>query len=409
MRTLLWTCTLTFVFVPLAFAQDLAQLRAAIEANVPTRSVLNELGPKPPTQESVDASKAVFEAATKIYALPDLPAAELQWTLQREAAALIVLAYTESKYYSRLARVSDELEAKGLGNSNIAKEAEKHVLEIGGALATAAGNNAMGNNIGPLSERMVMYAEQYPGPESFQVIERFLQRIRLMKNAAHRDRRLAVAAPIFQKYYQKANHSARASALDPDISRSTLHGQPMLLMGVDINGKDLDRQSLNDKVVLLQFWGTWCVHCKEEMPGLIALYSKYRDSGFEIIGVNTGAKGDSPEKVKQFVDAPLPDGNRIPWTILHEGLSERKHKGFSMTKFYGIDELPVMILIGRNGKVLDLHPLFSTLEARIAEVTSLVFAVESELTDEEKEASEDARKKRREEEDRRISKELSNP
>jgi thiol-disulfide isomerase/thioredoxin len=407
MQKFLWIGTLTFFFLPLATAQDLEQLRQTVSDNIPA-TLPDDLDRKPPAPELVQSCKAVFDAATLIYALPNLDDTDRRWTLQREAVALIVLAYSDPpKYYSRLALIVDDLEQHGL--AKVVQVAEKHVLEIGSLLATKPGNTAITIDIGSLANRMVYYADQYRDADSMSIIERFLQRIRSMNSSSYRDRRLAIAAPVFRDYYQRINRTARAAALEPDIARSTLPGQFLPISGVTLNGDDFDPASMQDKVVLLCFWGTWCVHCKEEMPSLIALYNKYRDFGFEIIGVNTGAKGDSEEKVKQFVDTPLPNGNKIPWTILHEGLSERKYKGMSMTKFYGIDELPVMILIGRNGKVLDLHPIPSTLDARIAEVTSLMFAVESELTDEEKKERDEARKKQQEEADRQIRTELSIP
>jgi thiol-disulfide isomerase/thioredoxin len=251
-----------------------------------------------------------------------------------------------------------------------------------------------------------MYAEQYPGQDAVSIIDQFLQQIRSMNNAGHRDRRFALAAPIFQEYYTKINLTTKAFALTADIARATLPGNLMLLMGVDINGKDLDITSLNNKVVLLQFWGTWCPHCIEKIPELIALYEKYHAAGFEIIGVNTGVKGDDEKKVKQFVTGQTFGGKKIPWTILHEGLSERKNQ-LTMTKFYGIDELPVLILIDRNGTVLDLHPLPSTLDEHIAKATSLFAQVE--FTEEEKKQIEENNKKRQEEEDRKIKLELAEP
>lgn len=408
MQRFLWIVTLAFCVFPLAVAQSLEQLRQTIAENVAAITLPEDLDRKSPAPELIRSSKAVFDAATLIYALPNLDEKDRRWTLSREALALIILAYADPpKYYSRLTLIIDDLEQHGL--AKMVQEAEKHVLEIGSLLATKPGNNAVAMDVGMLAKRMVYYADQYRNPESLSIIERFLQRIRLMKNATHRDRRLAVVAPIFRDYYQRIHHMAKAAALQPDIARSTLPGQLLPIMGVDINGKDFDPDSVHDKVVLLYFWGTWCVHCTAEIDNLMALYDKYHDSGLEIIGVNTGIQGDSEEKVKRFVDTPFPNGRKIPWTILHEGLAERKYKGLSMTKFYGIDELPVLILIGRNGKVLDLYPLPSMLDTRIAEVTSLVFAVESELTDEEKKEREEAARRQQEKEDQKIRTESSIP
>ena len=401
MQNFLWTCTLALFFVPLlSSAQDLEQWRKTIDTNTP-KVLPDDIGRKPPPPELIQSCKSVLDAAAQIYALPNLDPEDQQWTLRREAIALIILTYAEPPaYYSKLVLMSDTLEQKG--PQKLAKEVEKHVLTIGGALATAAkqGQNV---NVKSLAERMVMYAEQHPGQESALMIDQFLLKIRSMSSPVYRDRRFAIAAPIFQEYFTKNNFSTKAFSLTADISRATLPGKTLLLMGVDINGKDLDIISLNNKVVLLQFWGTWCPHCIEEMPDLIALYEKYKSAGFEIIGVNTGVQGDTVQKVKQFVEMKTFNGKRIPWTILHEGLGEQNNQ-LSMTKFYGITELPVLILRGRNGTVLDLHPLPSTLDERIAQATSLLSQVE--FSEEEKKLIEENAKQRHDEEDRKIKVEL---
>jgi len=401
MRIFLWTCTLALFLVPFLSAQDLEQWRKTIDANTP-KVLPDDLGRKILPPELIQSCKDVVEAATQIYALPDLDPQDMQWTLQREALALIILTYVEPPaYYTKLVQMSDALEQRGL--PKLAKEVEKHVLTIGGALATAP-KQGQNLNVKSLAERMVLYADQNPGQESALIIDQFVQRIRLMNNPAYRDRRLALAAPVFQDFFTKNNLSTKAFALTSDIARATLPGKPLLLMGVDISGKDLDITSYNNKVVLLQFWGTWCPHCIEVMPELITLYEKYKSAGFEIIGVNTGVRGDSIQKVKQFVEEKTFDGKKIPWTILHEGLGEQKQQ-LTMTKFYGISDLPVMILRGRNGTVSDLHPLPSTLDERIAHATSLLTQVE--FTEEEKKQIKENTRLRNEEEDRKIKLELA--
>jgi thiol-disulfide isomerase/thioredoxin len=408
MRVLFCACLLTSFFVLHVSAQDLEQLRKTIDTNISaiTLDTLNDLFVrKPPTPESVKAGKAIVEAAAQIYALPNLSETDRQKILQREAAALIVLAYADTAtYYPRLTLTSDELERRGL--QKLVEETERHVLEIGSDLATRTGNNnVIKIDAGTLAERMVLYAQQYPGAVSMSIIEHFVQRIRAM-TAIPRDMRLAKAAPIFYQYFRTINHIAKADSLAPDILRATLADQTMFLMGVDINGKDFDITSIKDKVVLLQFWGTWCVNCMAEMPELIALYEKYHDKGLEIIGINTGVQGDDEKKVKQFLDTKTFDGKKIPWTILHEGLGFSKNKN-TITKIYGIEELPVLILIGRNGKVLNLHPLPSTLDDRIAYAVSYEASIE--LTEEEQKQREEILRKQREEIDKQIEHDLAQP
>ena len=387
-------------FVPSAFAQDLAQLRKTIEANIPT-TLPTDLGRKVPPQELIDACKAVVETANQIYALPNLDEQNRRWTLAREAVARIILVYVDtSAHYARLTVLSDELE--GIGLRNLAKITEEHVLRIGIELATQTGSSSQ-FNYQALAERMVFFAEQNPGQESLQMIDLFLHQVRQMR-AAFRDRRLAAIAPILQDYFRKIHHTQRALALDPDIQRATLPGNPMLLMGVDLDGNDFTPVSVQDKVVLFQFWGTWCPPCKADIPELITLYEKYRTAGFEIVGVNTGVSGDDERRVRQFVETTLFDGKKIPWKILHEGLGERQNR-MTMTKFYGIDELPVLILVGRDGKVRSLHPLMSALDELIATATSPLASIE--FSEEERQQIEENQRRELEEIDRQIREELS--
>jgi len=233
-----------------------------------------------------------------------------------------------------------------------------------------------------------------------------------MKSQHHRDRRLAMIAPVFQEYYREIHHTPRANALEADIRRATLPGNPMSLWGVDIDGNVFNPAMLRNKVVLLQFWGTWCAPCRAEIHDLIVLHEKYKSFGFEIIGVNTGENGDDERTVKRFVDTTLFSGKKIPWRILHEGLGERQNNR-TMTKYYGIDELPVLILIGRDGKVLNLHPLPSTLDAIVAEATDPTTAIKATFTEEEKKLYEENQRKRQEEQqeeiDRQIKGALSSP
>ena len=404
MNTLFWTCILVLFLLPHAFAQDLTQLRKIIVDNLPA-TLPDDLGRKVPSQELINACQTLVDAANQIYTLPNLDEQNRDWTLRREALARILLAYVDTPtHYSRLAAISDELEK--IGPKDLAIVTEEHVLKIGSVLATQTGNNAMNINVQALAERMVLFAEQHPDSKALQIIELFLQQVRTSLKAAQRDRRLAVIAPIFQEFFRKIHYTSRALALEPDVRRATLPGNPMVLIGVDLDGKDFDPAVLENKVVLLQFWGTWCGPCMAEIPDLMTLYEKYRDSGFEIIGINTAVQGDNENKVKQFVDTKLFGNKKIPWKILHEGLSERKN-GQSITKFYGIDELPVLILIGRDGKVRDLHPLPSTLDELIAKATSPLASIE--FTEEERKILEENERKRQAEIDRQIKRELSAP
>ncbi|MDR0522182.1 MAG: TlpA family protein disulfide reductase [Planctomycetaceae bacterium] len=345
-------CTLTF-------AQDITQWRQIIDKNAP-KTLPDNLGSKRPDTDTADACKTVVETADKMLADADLTEKDRRWALQRKAASLIILSYADTAaYYPRLAAVSDELHKNGI--KNLSKETEKHLLLIGKTFVLTEKQDENNRSLKALAERMVSYAEQYPGTESDILIENFLTNIRQL-NLAARDARLAVAAPVFHQYFQKINRFAKVQTLESDIRRSTLVGKPMYLAGTDLNGTPLNADSLANKVILVQFWGTWCRPCKEEIPALIKLYEKYHASGFEIVGINTGIGGDTVKKVDDFVKTTAFGGKKIPWIILHEGQEQKN----PVSQFYGIKELPVLILIGRDGKVLHLHPPVGTLDAAVA-------------------------------------------
>ena len=68
----------------------------------------------------------------------------------------------------------------------------------------------------------------------------------------------------------------------------------------DLEGNTFKIEDKKGKVVLLNLWATWCGPCREEMPELVAMEEKYKDKGFEVIGLNTD--DESPEEIKAFAE-----------------------------------------------------------------------------------------------------------
>ncbi len=115
-----------------------------------------------------------------------------------------------------------------------------------------------------------------------------------------------------------------ARVLAPDFTLNTLDGQEMTL------------SKLKGKVVLLDFWATWCAPCREAIPHLIDLRKTYQKKGVEVIGMNVD-KGDV-ETVRRFVksmDIPY------PITVAPEEVS----------RSYGVTALPTTILIDKEGRI----------------------------------------------------------
>jgi thiol-disulfide isomerase/thioredoxin len=126
------------------------------------------------------------------------------------------------------------------------------------------------------------------------------------------------------------------------LRRLTLLGKPIELEGKLLDGKPLDMSKFKGKVVLIDFWTTWCGWCVREIPNMKKNYKAYHDKGFDIIGVS----GDDNRKViEDFVKE-----KKIPWNIVYG-----ENKPSPSIEYYGIMGYPTMFLVDRDGKVVSLN------------------------------------------------------
>jgi thiol-disulfide isomerase/thioredoxin len=129
------------------------------------------------------------------------------------------------------------------------------------------------------------------------------------------------------------------------LRRLSLPGHPMEISGTLLNGKPFDQKTLAGKVVLVDFWATWCGPCVAEIPNVLEQYEKYHKDGFEVVGISLDQEREALEK---FVTE-----QKLPWPILFE---EPKGDGWQhpLATFYGISGIPTVVLIGRDGNVITL-------------------------------------------------------
>ncbi|MFZ1050631.1 MAG: redoxin domain-containing protein [Candidatus Sulfotelmatobacter sp.] len=104
----------------------------------------------------------------------------------------------------------------------------------------------------------------------------------------------------------------------------------------DLTGQKLDLSSYRGKVVLLDFWATWCDACRDEIPHFVELQNKYGGQGLQIIGVSMD---DGPEPVRDFyqrfkMNYPVVMGNAKTGEL-----------------YGGVLGLPIAFLIGRDGRI----------------------------------------------------------
>lgn len=131
-----------------------------------------------------------------------------------------------------------------------------------------------------------------------------------------------------QKEAKKVQDSLVAGASFPDFDEK------------DINGKPLSIAKFKGKIVLVDFWATWCGPCVAELPNVLEAYKKYHDKGFEVIGISL----DKDEaKFKAFIAE-----KGMSWPHYFDGLGW----GSKLGQKYSIESIPATYLLDREGKII---------------------------------------------------------
>jgi peroxiredoxin len=106
----------------------------------------------------------------------------------------------------------------------------------------------------------------------------------------------------------------------------------------DLDGRAVRFGELRGKIVMLNFWATWCASCRKEMPAMEQLYQRYRERGFVVLALSQDQA--SSREVKAYVD-----GLRLSFPVWHDrdGIVGRQ---------YSIPGVPVSYLIDRDGRIV---------------------------------------------------------
>jgi thiol-disulfide isomerase/thioredoxin len=161
-----------------------------------------------------------------------------------------------------------------------------------------------------------------------------------------------------QDYYDKLGSESQQSRYGKNIKEEIQKlraGSPGAMANdfskADINGSSVSLSEFKGKkIVIIDFWASWCVPCRKGNPHLKELYAKYKDKGLEIIGVSDD--DNKPENWKKAVDQ-----DALPWRHVLRGLDwEKIRKGEKsendISEKFGIHELPTKILVDKNGVII---------------------------------------------------------
>jgi peroxiredoxin len=165
--------------------------------------------------------------------------------------------------------------------------------------------------------------------------------------------------PIYNALDAKLRATDMGAELAQRIKAASITGvgkQAPLFTQTDLNGKPLALASLKGKVVLIDFWASWCHPCRGETPNLKKQYSLYKDKGFEILSVSMDSER------KNWVQAIEQDG--MPW--LH--VSDLKGWNNEVGRLYGVRGIPDCFLIDADGKIIGDNMRGESLNNKLAEI-----------------------------------------
>jgi len=163
---------------------------------------------------------------------------------------------------------------------------------------------------------------------------------------------LATTYFLFAKNETQPIPTATGYALPPAEVSSVA---PAFMLS-DVNGRQVSLAQFKGKVVILDFWATWCPPCKREIPDFIKLQSEYGSKGVQIVGIAL----DQPEKVRAFA---RDNGMNYPVLLGTDGVSA--HYG-------GVESVPTTFIIDKAGRIVTKYEGFISKETFESQIKKLL-------------------------------------
>jgi peroxiredoxin len=164
--------------------------------------------------------------------------------------------------------------------------------------------------------------------------------------------------------WQSFADSPSASVREQALAKVGYYGlikKPIDIKFTAVDGREVNLAKLRGKVVLVDFWATWCQPCVNELPNVEKAYEAYHDKGFEVIGISLDQEGDR----QKLIDFTKSHG--MPWPQYFDG----KWWKNEISTRYAIQAIPAMFLLDQNGMVVSTNARGEKLEAEIKRLLSI--------------------------------------
>jgi thiol-disulfide isomerase/thioredoxin len=264
----------------------------------------------------------------------------------------------------RLQELRDQLvNAPDADDNTVASVLE---LSIYDALGGLRNPDAKSVDLAKASDLVAAFERRVPSSDR----RRFAER--RFVNALAKADPVAAEAHLRRRIAEKSINPALAAQSEGMLRIITARREPLELAFTSLDGCNVDLADYRGKVVLIDFWATWCVPCMEEMPNVKRVYAAYHNKGFEVIGISLDAAPRDPskprkhEKSAEQVKAFLVQEN-MTWPQHYDG----KWWDNEYSRRFALGSIPATFLLGKDGRLYATENHGDHLEANVKTLLGL--------------------------------------